>query len=117
MRTMVTYIGDIKESNNPFKADYGVEDYRSMEEMVGKTIDIYGAERFENMNGPGIYILAKEPVTGKDGDFFYMCTHSIGITETLGTEKVKAVLENEPIRAKIVKRKSQTSDRQVYSLE
>lgn len=117
MRTMVTYIGDIKESNNPFKADYGVEEYRSMEEMVGKTIDIYGAERFENQNGPGIYILAKEPVTGKDGDFFYMCTHSIGITETLGTEKVRAVLENEPIRAKIVKRKSQTSDRQVYSLE
>ena len=117
MRTMVTYIGDIRESNNPFKADYGVEEYRSLEEMVGRTIDIYGAERFENMNGPGVYILAKETEKDISGDFFYMCTHSIGITETLGTEKVRAILANEPIRAKIVKRKSQTSDRQVYSLE
>ena len=115
MRTMVTYITDYMESSNPFKETYGVEEYVPLEDVLDRDIDIYAVERFENQNGPGVYILAKEPVTGKDGDFFYLCTHSVGITETLSQDKVIAALEKEPIRATIVKRKSKKSDRMVYA--
>ena len=117
MRTMVTYITEFRESSNPFKESYGVETFVPLDDVLGREIDIYDVERFENQNGPGVYILAKEPVVGKDGDFFYMCTHSVGITETLSQDKVKEALAKEPIRATIIKRKSQKSDRMVYSFE
>lgn len=113
MRTMVTYIGDIKESNNPFMEEYGVEEYRPLDYVLDAEIDIYAVKGFENQNGPGVYILAKDATFG--GDFFYMCTHSVGITETLSQDKVKEALVKEPIRAKITKRKSKKSDRMVYA--
>lgn len=115
MRTMVTYITDYMESSNPFKETYDVDEYVPLEDILDREIDIYDVERFENQNGPGVYILAKEPKTGVDGDFFYLCTHSVGITETLCQEKVMAGLTKEPIRARITKRKSKKSDRMVYA--
>ena len=112
---MVTYITDYMESSNPFKETYGVDEYVPLEDVLDRDIDIYAVERFENQNGPGVYILAKEPVAGRDGDFFYLCTHSVGLTETLSQDKVMSALEKEPIRARIVKRKSKKSDRMVYA--
>lgn len=111
---MVTYITDYMESSNPFKETYGVDEYVPLEEVLDNDIDIHAVERFENQNGPGVYILAK--LAGeRNGDFFYLCTHSVGITGTLSQDKVVTALEKEPIRARIVKRKSKTSDRTVYA--
>lgn len=111
---MVTYISDYKESSNPFKDEYDVDTYMSMDSVVGQVIDIYDVRTFENQNGPGVYILAR-PSEG--GDFFYLCTHSVGITSVLGQQKVTDGLKEDAIRATIVKRKSKTSDRTVYALE
>lgn len=112
---MTTYITDLRENSNPFMEEYGVEDYRPMDDVLDKEIDIYAIKAFENQNGAGVYILAKEPKAGLDGDFFYMCTHSLGITGILTQPKVIETLEKEPIRATITKRKSKKSDRLVYA--
>lgn len=110
---MTTYINDLRENSNPFMEEYGVEDYRAMDDVLDVEIDIYAIKAFENQNGPGVYILAKE--NGIRGEFFYMCTHSLGITGILTKPKVMEAVEKEPIRATITKRKSKNSDRTVYA--
>lgn len=98
----------IQTWSNPWEK-YGVEDndFVSIEDLVGKTIEIEDAKLFTNDSGEGAYILFKT----QDGER-YTCTHSIGLCAPF---KDEAVMDALPLMAKIVKRKSKTSDHTVYA--
>lgn len=90
----------------------GIEsEYRSIDDILGKDINILDTKFFENDKGEGAYVLCD------DGhDIFHICTHSIGLVGVLKNDKVQEMLAQEqPLQARIVKRKSMKSDRMVYS--
>lgn len=97
----------------PF-ADLGVtsDDYVPLDAILDTNIEITAVTPFTNDKGEGVYILAKDD----QGNRFYLCTHSIGITAVLTKEKLLTALElGDTITCKIVRRKSQNSDRMVYA--
>lgn len=109
-------IDEFKNGTAPFE-DYGVgsDGYMSIEDILGKRISIYAVDVFENQNGEGVYILARTPAV-RNGDFFYLCTHAVGLVNILKKPEVGESLKGgDTIGATIVKRKSQKSDRMVYA--
>ena len=106
MNTIVC-IRDIVNSQ-PFEVD---SEYKSIDDVLGKDINIIDTKFFENDKGEGAFILCD------DGhDMFHLCTHSIGLIGILKNDKVQEMLEQgQPLQGTIVKRKSTKSDRMVYS--
>lgn len=100
---------------NPF-SDVGVgkEDYCAIDDITDTDIEVLSVRRFENNKGPGVYVLFR-PVGGED--MRYICTHSVGVVGTFTNGKVLCNLElGDTILCRIVKRKSQSSDRMVYAV-
>ena len=95
-------------SAQPFDVD---SEYKSIDSILDKDINVLETKFFENDKGEGAYVLCD------DGhDIFHICTHSIGLVGVLKNDKVQEMLAQEqPLQAKIVKRKSMKSDRMVYS--
>ena len=106
MNTIVS-IRDLVDTQ-PFDVD---SEYRSIDSILDKTINVLETKFFENDKGEGAFILCD------DGhDIFHLCTHSVGLVGVLKNEKVQEMLAQEqPLQARIVKRKSTKSDRMVYS--
>ena len=104
---MIMKIRDIV-NEQPFDVD---SEYKSIDDVLGKDINIIDTKFFENDKGEGAFILCD------DGhDMFHLCTHSIGLIGILKNEKVQEMLEQgQPLQGTIVKRKSTKSDRMVYS--
>ena len=96
-------------NSQPFEVD---SEYKSIDEVLGKDINIIETKFFENDKGEGAFILCD------DGhDMFHLCTHSVGLVGVLKNEKVQDMLtQGQPLQGKIVKRKSTKSDRMVYSV-
>lgn len=86
-------------------------EYRSIDNVLGKDINVIDTRFFENDKGEGAFILCD------DGhDMFHLCTHSVGLVGVLKNEKVQGMIaQGQPLQACIVKRKSTKSDRMVYS--
>ena len=86
-------------------------EYKSIDDVLGKDINVIDTKFFENDKGEGAFILCD------DGqEIFHICTHSIGLIGILKNEKVQEMLaQGTPLDARIVKRKSTKSDRMVYS--
>ena len=97
-------------NSQPFEVD---SEYKSIDDVLGKNINIIETKFFENDKGEGAFILCD------DGhDMFHLCTHSIGLVGTLKNPKVREVLDTGDIIAtKIVQRKSTKSDRLVYAFD
>ena len=95
-------------NSQPFEVD---SEYKSIDDVLGKNINIIETKFFENDKGEGAFILCD------DGhDMFHLCTHSVGLVGVLKNEKVQEMLEQgQPLQGTIVKRKSTKSDRMVYS--
>ena len=95
-------------NSQPFEVD---SEYKSIDDVLGKNINIIETKFFENDKGEGAFILCD------DGhDMFHLCTHSVGLVGVLKNEKVQEMLvQGQPLKAKIIKRKSTKSDRMVYS--
>lgn len=106
MNTIVC-IRDLVDTQ-PFDVD---SEYRSIDSILDKDINVLETKFFENDKGEGAFVLCD------DGhDIFHLCTHSIGLVGVLKNEKVQEMLgQGQPLKAKIVKRKSMKSDRMVYS--
>ena len=106
MNTIVS-IRDLVDTQ-PFDVD---SEYKSIDDILDKEINIIDTKFFENDKGEGAFILCD------DGhDMFHLCTHSIGLIGILKNEKVQEMLEEgQPLQGTIVKRKSTKSDRMVYS--
>ena len=106
MNTIVS-IRDLVDTQ-PFDVD---SEYKSIDSILDKDINVLETKFFENDKGEGAYVLCD------DGhDIFHICTHSIGLVGVLKNEKVQEMLgQGQPLKAKIVKRKSTKSDRMVYS--
>lgn len=106
MNTIVS-IRDLVNTQ-PFDVD---SEYKSIDDVLGKNINIIETKFFENDKGEGAFILCD------DGhDMFHLCTHSVGLVGVLKNEKVQEMLaQGQPLQAMIVKRKSTKSDRMVYS--
>ena len=104
---MIMKIRDLV-NEQPFDVD---SEYRSIDDILNKEINIIDTKFFENDKGEGAFILCD------DGhDMFHLCTHSIGLIGILKNEKVQEMLaQDQPLKACIVKRKSTKSDRMVYS--
>ena len=103
----IVCIRDIVNSQ-PFEVD---SEYKSIDDVLGKDINIIETKFFENDKGEGAFILCD------DGhDMFHLCTHSIGLIGLLKNDKVQDMLkQGQPLQGTIVKRKSTKSDRMVYS--
>ena len=95
-------------NSQPFEVD---SEYKSIDDVLGKNINIIETKFFENDKGEGAFILCD------DGhDMFHLCTHSVGLVGVLKNEKVQEMLaQGQPLQGTIVKRKSTKSDRMVYS--
>ena len=95
-------------NSQPFEVD---SEYKSIDDVLGKNINIIETKFFENYKGEGAFILCD------DGhDMFHLCTHSVGLVGVLKNEKVQEMLaQGQPLQGTIVKRKSTKSDRMVYS--
>ena len=95
-------------NSQPFEVD---SEYKSIDDVLGKNINIIETKFFENDKGEGAFILCD------DGhDMFHLCTHSIGLIGLLKNDKVQEMLEQgQPLQGTIIKRKSTKSDRMVYS--
>lgn len=106
MNTIVS-IRDLVDTQ-PFDVD---SEYKSVDSILDKDINVLETKFFENDKGEGAFILCD------DGhDIFHLCTHSIGLVGVLKNEKVQEMLtQGQPLKAKIIKRKSMKSDRMVYS--
>lgn len=106
MNTIVS-IRDLVDTQ-PFDVD---SEYKSVDSILDKDINVLETKFFENDKGEGAFILCD------DGhDIFHLCTHSIGLVSVLKNEKVQEMLtQGQPLKAKIIKRKSMKSDRMVYS--
>ena len=106
MNTIVS-IRDLVDTQ-PFDVD---SEYKSIDSILDKDINVLETKFFENDKGEGAFILCD------DGhDIFHLCTHSIGLVGVLKNEKVQEMLgQGQPLKAKIVKRKSTKTDRMVYS--
>lgn len=104
---MIMKIRDLV-NEQPFDVD---SEYRSIDDVLGKDINIVDTKFFENDKGEGAFILCD------DGhDMFHLCTHSIGLIGLLKNDKVQEMLEQgQPLQGTIVKRKSTKSDRMVYA--
>ena len=108
---------DIVTQNAPFENEYGVtaDQYKPIDAILGKDIDVYAVKRFENGNGPGVFFLAK--VHGGPA-LFYGCTHSVGIVGAFTRPEVADALEGgNVLTTRIIKRKSTKSDRMVYAID
>ena len=106
MNTIVS-IRDLVDTQ-PFDVD---SEYKSIDSILDKDINVLETKFFENDKGEGAYILCD------DGhDMFHICTHSISLVGVLKNEKVQEMIaQGQPLKAKIIKRKSMKSDRMVYS--
>ena len=106
MNTIVS-IRDLVDTQ-PFDVD---SEYKSIDSILDKTINVLETKFFENDKGEGAFILCD------DGhDIFHLCTHSVGLIGVLKNEKVQEMIgQGQPLQARIVKRKSTKSDRMVYS--
>lgn len=106
MSTIVS-IRDLVDTQ-PFDVD---SEYRSIDSILDKDINVLETKFFENDKGEGAFVLCD------DGhDIFHICTHSIGLVGVLKNEKVQEMIaQGQPLKAKIIKRKSMKSDRMVYS--
>ena len=95
-------------NSQPFEVD---SEYKSIDDVLGKNINIIETKFFENDKGAGAFILCD------DGhDMFHLCTHSIGLIGLLKNDKVQEMLtQGQPLQGTIIKRKSTKSDRMVYS--
>ena len=73
--------------------DLSDEDYIGIKELVTmkKTIEIVKAKEFENLNGPGAYILFRFK---GEKDLHNTTTHSINVVAILAKEKVVDALAN-----------------------
>lgn len=86
----VLSIEDFYENTVPFpEYDLGKDAYLPIDEAVNKPITVHAVQTFENDKGEGIYLLVC-----MDNEFKYICTHSISLCKTFGTEKVREALEN-----------------------
>ena len=106
MSTIVS-IRDLVDTQ-PFDVD---SEYKSIDSILDKDINVLETKFFENDKGEGAFVLCD------DGhDIFHICTHSIGLVGVLKNEKVQEMIaQGQPLKAKIIKRKSMKSDRMVYS--
>lgn len=112
MATIIS-IDTIVKKNAPFEEQYGVgsDAYMSLDEACGKKLNIIDIKEFENDKGKGVFALI-----GIGDEFRYICTHSVGLTETLTKPEIQENLAlGNQIQATIVKRKSTKSDRMVYA--
>lgn len=114
---MATVISiDNFRTSAPFE-DYGItkDDYLPIDTVLDTNIMVSAVEIFNNEKGEGAYILASAGAV-KAGEPFYICTHAIGLVNTLNKpELLQALAEGNTITCRITKRKSKTSDRQVYA--
>ena len=106
MNTIVS-IRDLVNTQ-PFDVE---SEYKSIDEILDKTINVLDTKFFDNDKGEGAYVLCD------DGhDIFHICTHSVGLVGVLQNDKVQEMLkQGQPLQAMIVKRKSTKSDRMVYA--
>lgn len=106
-------MSEISTNGNPFADEFGVgeEDFRTLDSIVDKPVDIIAVEPFENDKGPGVFVLFR-----MDGTYRYVCTHSVTLTSKLTSQAVRDVLAQEEnyIECTFIKRKSTKSDRYVY---
>lgn len=109
--TTIIDINELRTSTAPFE-DFPSLQYISTEAVLDTNIKIKNARVFENHNGLGAYAHIILP-NGHEG---YLCTHSLGLVNVLGSINLRAALnEGKLVEARIVKRKSQKSDRMVYA--
>lgn len=106
MNTIVS-IRDLVNTQ-PFEVE---SEYKSIDDILGKDINVLDTKFFENDKGEGAFILCDD---GRD--IFHLCTHSVGLVGVLKNEKVQGMIaQGQPLKASIVKRKSTKSDRMVYA--
>ena len=113
MSTLNISITELAGNKAPFEEDYGVvsDDYIAIDDILGKRFAICAVKAFENDKGKGAYALVQV-----DGEFRYICTHSVGLVGKLTDDKVMETLDRgNAVDATIIKRKSKTSDRLVYA--
>ena len=107
MNTIVS-IRDLVNTQ-PFDVD---SEYRSIDEILDKTINVLDTKFFDNDKGEGVFILCEND----DDEIFHLCTHSVSLVGTMKNPKVREALDTGDIVATmIVKRKSSKSDRMVYA--
>lgn len=90
----------------PFPEDLTEEDYIGIKELVTmkKTIEIVKTKEFENLKGPGVYILFR--FKGEKG-LHNTTTHSINIISILAKDKVvDALADGDPLECTVVERPS-----------
>lgn len=86
----VLSIEDFYETAIPFPDyDLGKDAYLPIDEAVNRMVTVHDVQTFENDKGEGIYLLVH-----LDGQFRYICTHSISLCKTFGTQKVREALDN-----------------------
>lgn len=96
----------------PFEGLDKDEDFTPIETLKGKEVEITGVVLFENQKGPGASIRYKTP----NGDR-YFTTHAVGIVKIAGKINEMVDFGTDTVTAKVVYRKSQSSDNMVYALE
>ena len=97
--------------NKPFE-DVDSE-YMTINDVLGRDIQILDFKLFENDKGEGVFILCKDVETDC---VFHLCTHSVGLVGTMQNPKIREVLDTgDCITTRIVQRKSTKSDRLVYA--
>ena len=112
----MTTISDFMNQNTndtPFpQYDIDKDAYRPIEQVLNQPLEIYEAKLYTNDKGDGVFILALTD----DNEFIYIATHAIGLVSVMSQPAVQNYLAADgcTIRARIIKRKSKTSNRMVY---
>lgn len=103
-------MAEIKGNDSPFDIE---SEYMSINDILGRDIEINDFKTFENDKGEGAFILCKDAQTYA---VFHLCTHSVGLVGTLKNPKVREILDTGDIIAtRIVQRKSTKSNKMVYT--
>lgn len=107
---MAVKIADLKES--AFDDD-GAE-YVDFREILDVPLEVTRVIAFENDKGKGVAAWFKKA----DGSEGRICTHSIGITDVLGSDAVQDVLAaGESVEMTIRKKRSSKSGREFFYVE
>lgn len=99
---------DIKENTEAFFDC----DYCEVKNMLGVPFAVVEVKAFENDKGPGI---AAKGIA--DNEEYYICTHSIGICNVLGSDEFLAALAKEPLEIIIRRGKSKKTGKEFYYVE
>lgn len=87
-------------------------EYMDIKNIINRPIEIEEVKMFENDKGAGAAVLCN------DGEkTFYICTHSIGLVKTFGSDEFMTAVEGEPVQATVKEGKSRKSGKYFYYLE